>query len=225
MRCGRMLLLFPSIAWGPSLCFMWSCGCILCSSLGRGACCMREREKNPQTKRLMILQWPLPVATSTWDPHLKTPNWVSTLNWLGFFMALPASWRPCPPQEVNSVSDVLIIDIWHFTLAGKVHVWVGTTCIHTIITISQITIYILMQWHVHGEEQSTTNLDYCLPLGRCRGSNYLFLWYIFNMHCGTGHRGKEKSTAVAAENPCSFVHHTIFIIYLTNSADRLTLKQ
>lgn len=119
-----MLLLFPSIARAEntiaSLCFMWSCDCILCSSLGRGACCMREREENPQTKRLMILRWALPVATSPWDPHLKTPNWVSTLNCRGGVLALPARWQPCPPQEVNSVSDVLIIDIWHFTLAGKV---------------------------------------------------------------------------------------------------------
>lgn len=78
----------------------------------------RERGDNSQTKRLMILQWALPVATNPRDPHPKTLNWVSTLNWL-FFMASPSSWQPCPPLEVNSVSDVLIIDIWHFTL-GRV---------------------------------------------------------------------------------------------------------
>lgn len=54
--------------------------------------------------------WPrareTPFQTSKLGVHIK----------LAAFMASPSSWQPCPHKEFNSASDVLIIDILHFTL-------------------------------------------------------------------------------------------------------------
>lgn len=82
---------------------------------------MTEGEDNPQMKKTDDTS----VNSACGHKPLRPPSQNSKLGVhikLAVFKALPASRRPCPLREVNYVCDVLIIDIWHFTLwlAGKV---------------------------------------------------------------------------------------------------------